>query len=247
MLDGKKIIITGASRGIGKSILENFSKNGASIIACSKTHSVELLKYYSQIETENNVKIYPYFFDLADDEQVNKNLKEILSEHKIIDVLINNAGEIQTSIFLMTPIKKIKDNFNINYFSVLSLTQTIAKKMMGNKSGNIINISTTSAMDGIEGRLAYSSSKAALITTTKVLSKELGRFNIRVNAIAPGLTDTDLMHNSHSPEIIKEVINSLSLNRLAKPDEIANVALFLASELSSYITGEVIRVDGGMK
>ena len=92
-----------------------------------------------------------------------------------------------------------------------------------------------------------SSSKAALITTTKVLSKELGRFNIRVNAIAPGLTDTDLMHNSHSPEIIKEVINSLSLNRLAKPDEIANVALFLASELSSYITGEVIRVDGGMK
>ena len=99
MLDGKKIIITGASRGIGKSILENFSKNGASIIACSKTHSVELLKYYSQIETENNVKIYPYFFDLADDEQVNKNLKEILSEHKIIDVLINNAGEIQTSIF----------------------------------------------------------------------------------------------------------------------------------------------------
>ena len=247
MLSGKKVIITGSSRGIGKSTLEKKKKNRADIIACSKTHSTDLLKYYSQIEIENNIKIYPYFFDFSDEEMVRETLKNILSEHKVIDILVNNAGEIQTSIFLMTPVKKIKENFDINYFSLLTFTQVIAKKMMGKKKGNIINISTTAAIDGIEGRLAYSSSKAALITTTKVLSKELGRFNIRVNAIAPGLTDTDLMRNNHSPEVIKEVIDSLSLGRLADPNEIANAVLFLASEQSSYITGQVIRVDGGMK
>ena len=246
MLSGKKIIITGASRGIGKSTLEKFTKNGADIIACSKNHNIDLLDYYSQIEIKNGIKIYPYFFDLSDDKMVRENLKNILSEHKSIDVLVNNAGEIQTSIFLMTPIQKIKENFDINYFSLLTFTQAIAKKMISKKNGNIINISTTAAIDGIEGRLAYSSSKAALITSTKVLSKELGRFNIRVNAIAPGLTETDLMRNSHSSEIINEVIDRLSLGRLAEPNEIANVALFLASELSSYITGQTIRVDGGM-
>ena len=114
------------------------------------------------------------------------------------------------------------------------------------KKGNIINISTTSAIDSDAGRLGYSSSKAALITSSQVLSKELSPYNIRVNVIAPGLTDTDLMNNNHSKEIIENVIKKLSIKRIANPNEIANVALFLASESSSYITGQVIRIDGGM-
>ena len=117
--------------------------------------------------------------------------------------------------------------------------------MIRKKKGSIVNISTTSAIDGIEGRLAYSSSKAALASSTKVLSRELGQMNIRVNAIAPGLTNTDLMHKSHPEHILKQTIDSLSLKRIAEPEEIASAVLFLASDMSSYITGEVIRVDGG--
>ena len=118
--------------------------------------------------------------------------------------------------------------------------------MVKSKKGNIINISTTSAIDSDKGRLGYSSSKSALITCSKVLSKELSPYNIRVNVIAPGLTNTDLMNNNHSQEIINNVVKNLSIKRIANPSEIASLALFLASDSSSYITGQVIRVDGGM-
>ena len=246
MLKGKTTLITGSSRGIGKSILELFASNGSNIIACSKNKSPELIKFYSEIERTNNIIVKPYFFDFSDNKIVSASVKKITSENKEINILINNAGEIQTSLFLMTPIDKIKENFDINFFSQLIFTQNIIKKMIRKKTGNIINISSTAAIDGIEGRMAYSSSKASLITSTKVLSKELGSLNIRVNAIAPGLTNTELMHNSHDSQVLSDTVNRISLRRIAEPKEIANVALFLASDLSSYITGEIIRVDGGM-
>ena len=118
--------------------------------------------------------------------------------------------------------------------------------MMKNKKGSILYISSSSALDGNEGRSAYSSAKSALITQSKVLSRELGAYNIRVNTIAPGLTDTDMMKKNTSQDAIKDVLSRVSLKRIADPIEIANVALMLSSDLSSYITGQVIRADGGM-
>ena len=146
----------------------------------------------------------------------------------------------------MTSSKKLKEIFEINFFAQSKFTQYISKSMIKNKKGNIIYISSTSGIDANEGRSAYSSSKAAVIAESKALSRELGLYNIRVNAIAPGLTDTDMMRNNTSDKIINEVSSSISLKRVAKPEEIANTALFLASDLASYVTGQTIRVDGGM-
>ena len=146
----------------------------------------------------------------------------------------------------MTSIKKLKEVFEIDFFSQTNFTQYILKSMMKNKKGSILYISSSSALDGNEGRSAYSSAKSALITQSKVLSRELGVHNIRVNTIAPGLTDTDMMKENTTQETIKDVLSRVSLRRTASTEEIANTAIFLSSDLSSYITGQVIRVDGGM-
>ena len=146
----------------------------------------------------------------------------------------------------MTPLKKYKEIFQINYFSQIIFTQQIIKNMIKNKSGSIIYVSSTSGIDANEGRGAYSDTKAAIISKAKVLSKELGIFNIRVNTVAPGLTNTDMMNNNTSKEKIKSTIENLSLKRFADPKEIANTIVFLSSDLSNYTTGQTIRVDGGM-
>ena len=146
----------------------------------------------------------------------------------------------------MTPVTKMKEIFEINYFSQILLTQSITKIMARQKAGNIINISSSAAIEGNEGRTAYASSKAAIIASTKVMAKELAMYNIRVNAIAPGLTETDMMQGSTPKEALEYTLQRISMKRVGKPEEIANVALFLSSELSTYMTGQVIRVDGGM-
>ena len=171
----------------------------------------------------------------------------ILSEKVPIDIIINNAGIISTSLFQMTSIDKIKEIFSVNFFAQIYFTQFIVKNMINNKKGSIVNISSTAGEDGNEGRLAYSSSKASINSLTKVLSKELSRYNIRVNAVAPGLTDTEMMINSIPEKILQEKIQTVSLKRVAQPKEIANAVLFFASDLSSYITGQTLRVDGGFQ
>ena len=146
----------------------------------------------------------------------------------------------------MTSVDKLKEIFQTNFFSQTIFTQYILKSMIKNKQGSIVYISSSSALDGNEGRSAYAASKAAIITQAKALSRELGVHNIRVNSIAPGLTDTDMMKENHKKEIVNEVLSRTSLRRVADPKEIANVVLLLSSGLTSYITGQNIRVDGGM-
>jgi 3-oxoacyl-[acyl-carrier protein] reductase len=146
----------------------------------------------------------------------------------------------------MTSSNSLKKIFDINYFSLTEFTQIILKGIIKNKKGSIVYVSSTSGIDNNIGRNAYSSTKAAVISQAHTLSRELGRLNIRVNSIAPGLTDTDMMRKNTPENILKEVVSNLSLKRKGTTLEIANTALFLASDLSSYITGQVIRVDGGM-
>jgi 3-oxoacyl-[acyl-carrier protein] reductase len=245
MLKNKTAVVTGSNRGIGKKILEKLSENGASVFACTRKIDDKFLKEIELIKKKYQNKIVPVELDLSDQDKLKIGIKEILDTNKPIDILINNAGIIHTALFSMTSQKKLREIFEVNFFSHSLLTQSLVKSMIKSKKGSIIYISSTSAMDGNEGRSAYSASKAAIISEAKVLSKELGNFNIRVNVIAPGLTETNMMLKNTKDEIIKSTIEKISLKRVGDPDEIANVALFLSSDLSTYITGQTLRVDGG--
>lgn len=245
MLKGKTAVITGCNRGIGKSILTKFSEYGANSIACIRKENKKFEEYCKNLEKKNKINIEIIYFDLSHRDQLSKGVKEIINLNKKIDVLVNNAGVLFNSIFQMTSEKKLAEIFNINFFSHIQLTQKISREMMKNKSGSIIFISSTSAMRNDIGRFAYSSTKAAISSTSRVLAKELGIYKIRVNAICPGLTKTDMSDCNTREDFKAQEINKISLKRLAEPDEIANVAVFLASELSTYITGQNIIVDGG--
>ena len=246
ILKNKNAIVTGANRGIGKSILKVFAHNGANVWACLRKPCKEFDQFKKQLERDNSININPIYFDLENNRQIKMGFKEIKSFKKNIDILVNNAGTIFTALFQMTPSEKMNQMLQINYVSQMLFTQYVSRHMMKQRCGNIINVSSSAALHANQGRMAYASSKAALITATKVLAKELGPYNIRANVVAPGLTDTEMMKNSTSENALNETINRLCLKRIADPDEIANSILFLSSDLSSYITGHVLRVDGGM-
>ena len=246
LLKNKTVVLTGCNRGIGKAILGVFAKNGASIWACVRQLDDDFIDFTKGVEDDHEVNITPVPFDLADEGQVKEGINTIRSAKQPVDILVNNAGVIFTALFQMTSVAKMKEVFEINYFSQILLTQSITKIMTRQKSGSIINISSSTAIEGNEGRMAYASSKAAIIASTKVMAKELAMYNIRVNAIAPGLTETDMMQGSTSKEALEFTLQRICMRRIGKPDEIANVALFLSSELSTYMTGQVLRVDGGM-
>ena len=246
LLANKTAVVTGANRGIGQSIIDLFSKNGANIFACSREVSDKFSQFIKLTEQKYKNKIIPLELDLSNINSIKSAFAKIKEENLEIDILINNAATIHTALFNMTSIDKLKEIFEINFFSQTLFTQYISKLMIKNNSGSIVYMSSSSAIDSNEGRSAYSASKAAIISQAKTLSRELGRHNIRVNAIAPGLTKTDMMYENTSKEIIDQFKNNISLNRYAEKIEVANVALFLSSELSSYINGQTIRVDGGL-
>ena len=184
-------------------------------------------KYKNQLEEEFSIKIIPIYFDLADSNQIKRGVEEIKKSKRNVDILVNNAGEIFTALFQMTSLEKIEHMLKINYVSQMLFTQYISRQMMKQRFGNIINVSSSATLNANRGRVAYASSKAALITSTRVLAKELGPYNIRANVIAPGLTDTRMMKNSTSEEALNETIDRLCLKRVADPDEIAKSILFI--------------------
>ena len=246
LLKNKTAVITGCNRGIGKEILKVFSLNGANIFACSRKINSDFENLVNNLTKKYNNKIYPIQLDLDKQEDIKEASKKIISTDLPIDILVNNAGSITTSLFQMTPEKKLKEIFQTNFFSRSMLTQYILKSMMKNKRGSILYISSSSALDGNIGRSAYAAAKSAIIAQSKVLSRELGKFNIRVNVLAPGLTDTEMMKKNTPDKDLQEIIAITSLKRVGNPEEIANAALIISSDYSSYITGQVLRVDGGM-
>jgi 3-oxoacyl-[acyl-carrier protein] reductase len=245
LLENKTVLITGANRGIGKVIVETFALNGASIWACTRNETPEFIEFIDLISSKYNVNVRALYFDLTNELEIKASLKILVSEKVKIDVLVNNAGVAHGGLLQMTTINTIKEVFEINFFSQLFIIQYISKLMMRQKSGSIVNMASIAGLDGYPGYSAYGSSKAALIYATKTLSKELAPYNIRINAIAPGLTKTDmaLQMDDKAKDIM---LNNSSMQRLAEPSEIADTALFLASDLSTFINGQVIRVDGGM-
>lgn len=245
-LKGKNVILTGSNRGIGLAILKKLAKEGCNIWACCRKNTPETLSTFEQIAQENCVWIKPIFFDLNEEESIKEGILQILSEKKPIDVLVNNAGIPYGGLFYMTPMSKLKEVFQINYFSQIYIMQLVARYMMRQKKGCIVNMASVGGIETNAGYLAYGSSKAALIWATKSISKELGKYNIRVNAVAPGLTETQMGHYKTQEEIDK-VLAVTSLGRMGAPEEIARSVCFLASEEASFITGQVLIVDGGRK
>jgi len=246
LLKDKVAIVTGCNRGIGKEIVKVFAENGANIWACVRKENQSFTKYVHNLEQKHSVNINPVCFELNDEEQIKASVKTIKNSKQPVNILVNNAGIIFTALFQMTSMEKLKEMFEINYFSQMLLTQYISRMMMRQKSGSIINISSSAAIEGNEGRTGYASAKASMIASTKVLARELAPYNIRVNAVAPGLTQTEMMKSSTSEDALQETLNRICMRRVGQPEEIANSVLFLASDLSSYITSQVLRVDGGM-
>lgn len=244
LLKGKVALITGCNRGIGKAILETFAQNGANIWACARKETIEFESFIKDVREKYQVEVSTLYFEMADEDAVKEKLTALVLEKQKIDILVNNAGIAHGNFFQMTPLHTIKEVFEINFFSQMLVTQYIARIMIKQKSGSIINIASIVGIDSHPGNAAYGSSKAALLYATKVLSKEYAAYNIRVNAIAPGLTETDMAGLMEEKAKIN-MINDSTMNRMATPQEVANTALFLASSLSSFINGQVIRVDGG--
>jgi len=245
LLQNKTAVITGSNRGIGKAVLETFAENGADIFACARKESDEFSNVTERLSEKTGVSITPVYFDLAESERVKSGIKSILSSKKQIDILVNNAGVASGSFFQMTSLKDLKQVFEINFFSQILFTQGISRYMTRFKTGSIINIASTAGLIGDAGMTSYGSSKAALMFATKTMATELGEKNIRVNAIAPSITKTD-MFDQMEEKARSKLINASALKRPAEAVEVANVALFLASDLSSYVTGQVLRVDGGL-
>ena len=247
ILKNKNIIITGCNKGIGKAILTKFVENGANCICCIRKPNKSFKDFCNKLKKKNNIKIDIVRTDLSNEKTLEESTKRIFKNYSKIDVLINNAGVLFNSLFLMTSQKQLKELFQINYFSHIYLTQQIARKMIKFKSGNIVFISSTSAEGRDFGRFAYSGSKAAISSAARILANELSSYGIRVNSISPGLIETDLMRNNTNQKNIESELSKTSLKRIGKPDEVAELALFLASDLSSFITGQNIRIDGGLQ
>lgn len=245
LLEGKTAVITGCNRGIGKAILERMTAQGASAFALVRKENAAFSEYCAGLSAENGVDIQLVYADFQNEDQVKNAAKQILSTKKPVDILVNNIGiAFPQRTLAMTPINVIKESFQVNVFSGILFTQLISKSMIRNKRGSIIFISSVAAFDG-GSNLEYSAGKAALIGTARRLALELGPFGVRVNAIAPGLTSTD-MGDITSDEVKILAVSRNVMKRIGRPKEVADAVVFMASDMSRFITGQVLRVDGGL-
>ena len=242
MLKKKIALVTGCNRGIGKSIAEKFAENGAIVYAnARKLKSLDSIcdKDYGE------GKIIPIYFDVTDRVSTKQAFVTIMDEQGRLDCLVNNAGILVDTLITMLDRDTLKNIYEVNVFAVFEMMSYASRIMSKQKYGSIINVASICGDEGgMRGQTAYSSSKGAVIALTKTAAKELGEFNIRVNSVAPGFIDTD-MFRSGPQDIQKQLVNGVYLNkRVGLPDEVANVCVFLASDNSSYINGENIRIDG---
>lgn len=244
--ENKVVMITGADGGIGREITKKFAAEGATLILTSIADTPAFTDFVNGLKNEYNVEVYPFFFDLSDEEAIKEGLKAVKMLKLKINVLINNAGMPHLAILPFTKMSDVKKVFQVNYFAQLQITQSLLGSIVKDGSGVILNAASIAGIDGDVGNAVYGATKASMILLTKVLSKELATSKIRVNAVAPGLTSTpfaDAMGDKAKASM--EQISSMG--RMATPSEIANTYFFLASEEASFINGQVIRVDGGVK
>lgn len=242
----KVVCITGADGGIGREITKKFAAEGATLILTSIAESEPFTQFVTELKNEYGVEVYPFYFDLSDEEAIKAGIKEIKALKLKLNVLINNAGMPHLAILPFTKMADVKKVFQVNYFAQLQITQGLMGSIVKDGEGCILNAASIAGIDGDMGNAVYGATKASMILLTKVLSKELASAKIRVNAVAPGLTSTpfaDAMGDKAKASM--EQISTMG--RMATPQEIANTYYFLASNEASFINGQVIRVDGGVK
>ena len=240
----KTVIITGANRGIGRACVKAFAEQGYDIWACARKPSEAFEADMAAETARTGTSITPIYFDLLNEEEVREGVKKILSEKRDVDVLLNCAGIPYGGLFTMTPMDKLREVYQVNVFAQVQIMQLIARRMMRQKRGCIINLCSVGGIEAQPGYLAYGSSKAAMIWVTRCASRELGPYNVRVNGIAPGLIDTDMGGFKSEAERDK-VLARTSLNRMGRPEEVAAAAVYLASEDASFMTGHIMVLDGG--
>lgn len=241
----KTLFITGCNRGIGRAMVELFAQNEHNIIVCNRQQDDEFDVFCEGLQREFGIEIQKYYTDLSDEQSIKECLSQLLKSKPKIDVMINNAGVVDKGLLQMTPIQKIRDVFQINFFAHVQLIQGISRLMMRQKSGVIINMASIGGIDAYPAYVSYGCSKAAVIYLTKTLAQEFAPYGIRVNALAPSMVKTR-MQEQMGEEANEEIMRRTALKRNAEPEEIAKLALFVASDDSAFITGQIIRIDGGL-
>lgn len=244
MLENKVALVTGAGRGIGRAIAIALAKEGAEVVV-NYNGSEERAKEVKQTIEENGGKASIYKCNVSDFEACEAMIKDIVKEHGRLDILVNNAGITKDGLIMKMKEEDFDSVLNVNLKGTFNTIRHSARQMLRQKSGKIINISSVSGIFGNAGQANYAASKAGVIGLTKTMARELGSRGITVNAIAPGFVDTE-MTGVLSEEIRENACRQIILGRFGKPEDIANVAVFLASDKADYITGQVISVDGGM-
>ena len=244
LLEGKTAIITGGSRGIGKAIVEIFVKQGANV-AFTYSSSSDAAKAIENKLSTKNVKVKSYKSDASNFEEAQLLTASVLEEFGSIDILVNNAGITKDNLLMRMSEEDFDRVIQVNLKSVFNMTKAVQRTMLKQRKGSIINMSSVIGVKGNAGQSNYAASKAGIIGFTKSMAIELGSRNIRSNAIAPGFIVTE-MTEELGEETIKQYFDAIPLKRGGSPEEIANTCVFLGSDMSSYLTGQVLHVDGGM-
>ena len=244
LLKGKTAIITGASRGIGKGIAKEFASNGANV-AFSFSKSVELAKEFEKELISLGVKAVAYQSDAANYNDSIELVEKIVKDFDSIDILVNNAGITRDNLLMRMQEEDFNQVIKVNLNSVFNMTKAVQKTMLKQRSGSIINMSSVVGVKGNAGQSNYAASKAGIIGFSKSIALELGSRNIRCNVIAPGFIETE-MTKKLDEKIIENWRNSIPLKRGGTPVDVANACVWLASDMSSYVTGQVLNIDGGL-
>lgn len=246
LLEGKVAIITGGTRGIGRGIVETFVKNGAQVaFTYNSPSSAELANQIVEELASDGVTVKAYQSNAADHQQAQDLVEAVLKDFESIDILINNAGITKDNLLLRMSEADFDSVIDVNLKSVFNMTKAVQRTMLKQRKGSIINMSSVVGLKGNAGQSNYSASKAGIVGFSKSIALELGSRNIRCNVIAPGFIETEMTAKLNE-ETVQGWRNAIPLKRGGQPEDIANACVFLASDLSNYITGQVLPVDGGM-
>lgn len=245
LLQGKTALITGATRGIGKGIAQRFAAEGANIAFTYASSDAAAAALCTELSERYGVKVKAWKSDAADFKASEELAAAVIAEFGKVDVLVNNAGVTRDNLLMRMTEEQWDEVINTNLKSAFNLTKAFLRHFLGNRSGSIINMSSVVGVDGNAGQANYAASKAGLIGFSKSVAQELGSRNIRCNVVAPGFIETE-MTEKLDEAVKKSWIEDIPLKRGGTPDDVANVCVFLASELSAYVTGQTISVCGGM-
>lgn len=245
LLEGKNAIITGGSRGIGKGIAEVFAKQGANVAFTYNSSAQAAEDLAKQLEDETGVKVKAYKSNAASFSEAQELIDNVVKEFGTIDILVNNAGITKDNLLMRMSEEDFDKVIEVNLKSIFNMTKAVQRTMLKQRSGSIINMSSVVGVTGNAGQANYAASKAGIIGFSKSMAQELGSRNIRTNVIAPGFIETE-MTEKLDEKTVQGWREAIPLKRGGKPEDIANACVYLGSDLSAYVTGQVIHVDGGM-